>query len=568
MKTKRLLYLTFVFTIFLSVNVFASGEEASKTLGFVTLLPPLIAITLAFVTKNVILSLFIGAMSGTYILAIVQNSDKNFFYALLMSFVTAFLDFINKVLASLADPWNAGIILQVLAIGGVIALISKMGGAKAVAVSLAKKSKSRVSTQIITFILGFIVFFDDYANSLIVGPIMRPVFDKMKISREKLAFIVDATAAPIAGVAIISTWIGYEIGLIQAGFDTIGIAEKGFDIFLKTIPFRFYNIFMLFFVIIGSLTLREFGPMKKAEQLARKGDIGDNAAVAISDDDGVKEGVKPKMQNAIIPILALVFSALLSFYFSGYNTVVAGGSPEELSAVTNGMSFLNLQVCFGNADASTALFQSAIFAGIIAMIMGVAQKIFTVSEAIDVWVDGMKGLMITGVVLLLAWTLSSVIGELGTADFLSSILESKVPAFILPTLIFILGSVISFSTGTSYGTMGILMPLAIPISYAIGGQDVGFTVLNTSAVLTGAIFGDHCSPISDTTILSSMGSGCNHINHVRTQLPYAMYVALITIVCGYLPAGFGVPLFIIVPVALVLMTVGLFIIGEKVPDEV
>lgn len=568
MKIKKLLFLTIFFTLMLSVSVFAGDDSASSSLGFITLIPPLVAIVLAFVTKNVVMSLFIGAMSGTYIVALSSNDSGNFISAFFMSFITAFLDFINKVLNSLADPWNAGIILQVMAIGGVIALISKMGGAKAVAVTLSKKSKSRVSAQIITFLLGLIVFFDDYANSLIVGPIMRPVFDKMKISREKLAFIVDATAAPIAGIAIISTWVGYEIGLIQSGFDSINVAQNGFNIFLQTMPYRFYNIFMLCFVVASAVTLREFGPMKKAEELARRGDLGDNINIANIDDDVVKEGVTPKMSNAIIPILSLVIAALLSFYFSGYNYVLAEGSESDILAVTSGFSLNSLQICFGNADASVALFQSAVFASIVAIAMGVGQKIFTISEAIDVWIDGMKGLMITGVVLLLAWSLSSVISDLGTAEFLTSILQTKIPYYLLPSIIFILGSIVSFSTGTSYGTMGILMPLAIPISYAIGDGNLNFTIICTSAVLTGAIFGDHCSPISDTTILSSMGSGCNHINHVKTQLPYALFVAAITILCGYLPAGFGVSLFVIMPVSIFALVVGLIIIGDKVPDVV
>ncbi len=258
--------------------------------------------------------------------------------------------------------------------------------------------------------------------------------------------------------------------------------------------------------------------------------------------------------------------SLLSFYFSGYNYLLTDGSPDEILAITSGFNFTTIQLCIGNADASVALFQSSIFAGIVAMIMGVSRKIFSLSEAIDTWVDGMKTLMLTGVVLLLAWSLSSVISDLGTAEFLTSILETSVPKFLLPSLIFVLGSVVSFSTGTSYGTMGILMPLAIPIGYTIGQGDLSYTIICTSAVLTGAIFGDHCSPISDTTILSSMGAGCNHINHVRTQLPYALFVGTISIVFGYLPAGFGVSLILIMPLALAALIVGLMILGEKVED--
>ncbi len=565
MKLKRLLFLTLVFVMLLSVSVLgADSSEVTQSLGFLTLLPPLIAIILAFITKNVVLSLFLGAMSGTYILAITSNESGNLFITIIGSFVYAFVDFIDKVLNSLADPWNAGIILQVLAIGGVISLISKMGGANAVAIKLSKLSKTKRSSQVITFLLGLLVFFDDYANSLIVGPIMRPVFDKMKISREKLAFIIDATAAPIAGIALISTWIGYEIGLIQQGFDAINVDQNGFNVFLQTIPYRFYNIFMLMFVVASAFLLREFGPMKDAEKRARNGDFGDNIAVATNSENDMKEGVTPRMMNAIIPIGALIFASLISFYYSGYNAILASGTQYEIDVVKEGLSFMSIQFCIGNADASTALFQSAVFAGIVSMAMGVGQKIFTVSEAVDTWVDGMKTLMITGVVLLLAWSLSSVISDLGTAVFLTSILEQSIPKFLLPSIIFVLGSVISFSTGTSYGTMGILMPLAIPIGYSIGAGDMSYTIVCTSAVLTGAIFGDHCSPISDTTILSSMGAGCNHINHVKTQLPYALFVGIVTVVCGYLPAGFGVTWTMIIPVSAIVLISGLLILGEKV----
>ena len=217
------------------------------------------------------------------------------------------------------------------------------------------------------------------------------------------------------------------------------------------------------------------------------------------------------------------------------------------------------------SDASVALFQSALFASIVAILMGVIKKIFTLSEAIEVWVDGMKGLIITGVILILAWSLGSVIKELGTAYYLVEVLKGAIPAFLLPSLIFILGSLISFSTGPAYGTMSILMPLTIPLAHSIY-PDISFVVVCISAVLTGAIFGDHCSPISDTTILSSMGAGCNHIDHVKTQMWYSLFVAAVTILFGYMPAGFGIPIYIVLPISLIALYVGVQIFGKKVED--
>ena len=248
-------------TLFLSTQAFASQDVATMNaskFGFWTVLPPLVSIVLAFATKNVVVSLFIGAMVGCIMLYV---TDSN----VLIALIQGFMDFVSRALDSLADPWNAGIILQVLVIGGIIHLVGKMGGAKAVAEALAKKAKSVKSVQLTTFLLGIAVFFDDYANALIVGPIMRPVADKMKISREKLAFVIDATAAPIAGLAIISTWIGLEVGLIGDAFNSIGQSVDAFGVFLQTIPFRFYNILILAFIVISALTLREFGPMYKAE---------------------------------------------------------------------------------------------------------------------------------------------------------------------------------------------------------------------------------------------------------------------------------------------------------------
>lgn len=543
------------------------AQANAQKFGIITIIPPLLAIVLAFITKNVVISLFLGVMSGTFILQMTTNQN------VLSSLILSFLDFIQSALNSLADPWNAGIILQVLCIGGVINLVGKMGGAKAIAEALANKANSSKSAQIISWLLGILVFFDDYANSLIVGPIMRPVFDKMNISREKLAFVIDATAAPIAGLAIISTWIGLEVGLIHEAFSSIGVNVDAFGIFLRTIPFRFYNILILVFVLLSALMVREFGPMRKAEYVSfRKDNITTDEldqGVEELDDMAPKDGVKLSIWNAIIPIGVLIITALMSFYYSGHKAIMAGDDAALIAAVSaSPFSFDTIRECFSASDASVALFQSALFASIVAILMAKFKKIYTISESIEVWIDGMKTLMITGVILILAWSLSSVIKEVGTAKFLIHYLSGSIPAFLLPSIIFVLGAIISFSTGTAYGTMGILMPLAIPLAHSIS-PDMGYVVVSTSAVLTGAIFGDHCSPISDTTILSSMGAGCNHIDHVKTQMPYSLFIAAITVVFGYIPAGFGLPVVIVLPVAIIAVALGLRIIGKRtdVRDE-
>lgn len=570
MKNFRKYYvflLTLIVVTMTSTVAFAADDAAaanSAKFGIWTILPPLVAIALAFITKNVVISLFLGTISGCFLL---QITDNGFIYSIIHSF----LDFVQRALNSLADPWNAGIVLQVMVIGGVISLVSRMGGAKAIAEALAKKAKTPRSAQLITWFLGILVFFDDYANSLIVGPIMKPVADKMKISRERLAFIIDATAAPIAGIMIVSTWIGLEVGLIKDAFTSIGENVDSFGVFLNTIPYRFYNILILVFVAATSYFLRDFGPMRKAEIKARQGQISEvNKEIALDkateDEMAPKEGVKLSIWNAIIPIGALMISALISFYYSGYTTIMGGDDTALQALMTNSpASFTAIREAFSASDASVALFQSALFASIVAILMGVGKKIFTFSEAVDVWVDGMKGLIITGVILILAWSLSSVIKELGTAAFLVKLLSNSIPQFLLPAIIFILGAVISFATGTAYGTMGILMPLAIPLSFSVS-PDMGYVVLSASAVLTGAIFGDHCSPISDTTIMSSMGSGCHHINHVKTQMPYALTVAAITVVFGYIPCGLGMPIWIVLPVAAVVTCAVVYFVGKPVDN--
>ena len=567
-----------VFTAMLTLNIllfstvaFASenvGVANANKFGIWTILPPLVSIVLAFITKNVVVSLFLGTIIGCVMLYV---TDSNIFIAL----IQGFMDFVNRVLESLADPWNAGIILQVLVIGGIIHLVGKMGGAKAIAEALARKAKTVRSVQLTTFLLGLAVFFDDYANSLIVGPIMRPVADKLKISREKLAFVIDATAAPVAGLAIISTWIGLEVGLIGDAFNSIGQSVDAFGVFLQTIPYRFYNILILAFVLISAITLREFGPMYKAELNARKGirnkEVSSHSKEQIDEvinELEPKEGVKLSIWNAIIPVGSLIVFSLIAFYYSGYSTIMAGDDTALKVLINESpFGFTAIQQTFSNADASIALFQSALISSIITIALAVGKKIFTLSEAIENWIEGMKGLVITGVILLLAWSLSSVTKEVGTAQYLVDILSNTVPAFILPSIIFILGSVIAFATGTAYGTMGILMPLAIPLSYTISSGDMNLVIISTSAVLTGAIFGDHCSPISDTTILSSTGAGCNHIDHVKTQIFYAIFVGVVAILFGYIPAGLGLNVWITLIMGVAVITIFLMIVGKRVDKD-
>lgn len=568
MKKKVVIGLFIIAFIIFSINgEFREASSSTVDFGWFSLVPPVVSIILAFISKDVIISLFLGIFAGGFILHL---ADGSIFYA----FIQSFLSIIDYTLNSLADPWNAGIILQVLTIGGLIALMTKMGGAKAVANTLSKKAKGPISAQVITWILGVLLFFDDYANSLIVGPVMRPVTDERKVSREKLSFIVDATAAPIAGIALISTWVGYEVGLIKDGYEAIGQEVNAYSIFVETIPYRFYNILMLLFVLCTAVMLKEFGPMLTAERRARKYDQTNleelNPSVSSSreiDEMEPAEGIHLSIWNALVPIGTLIIVAIVGFYTNGYNAILAGENTTLITLLKESpFSLTAIQEAFGASDASIVLFQAALLASLVAMAMGVFQKIFTWGVAVETWINGMKSLIITGAILLLAWSLSEIITDLGTAQFLVSLLSDSMPAFLLPSIIFVLGSIISFATGTSYGTMGILMPLAIPLAAALS-PDPEFVVISAGAVLTGAIFGDHCSPISDTTILSSMGAGVNHMEHVKTQLPYALVVGVIAVLFGFLPVGLGMPIWIVLPISMVVIILVVYFFGKSVEEK-
>ena len=564
----------------LPIALFADAKVNAEFYGFITLLPPFIAIILAFITKDVILSLFMGVLSGTFLLSLASNIffvDTIALINIYDTLVESFSKIISYVLKSTSDPVNAGIILQILCIGGLVALITKMGGAKAIALQFAKRAKTAISAQLNTWFIGLLIFFDDYANLLIVGPIMRPLADKFKISREKFAFIIDSTAAPVAGIAIISTWIGLEVSLIKNPYASIGIDNiSAFGIFVETIPYRFYNIFMLFFVALTAIMGREFGSMYAAQIRAKTtGQIAPMPKSAALDTAELedqflapKDGIEIRAFDAIVPVMTLIILAILGFYFNGFS-VLEG---EELAnAKANPLSFETLRSAFGSADSSIVLFQAALFAAIVAIFIGVRRRIFNIKEAIETWIYGWKTMIFTIVLLLLAWSLSSIVKDLGTSTFITHLLADKLPEFILPATIFAFASLISFAIGTSYGTMGVLMPLAVPLAFEVAKLNGlesealhHYMVLNISCVLTGAIFGNHCSPISDNVILSSMSAKCDHMEHVRTQIPYALFICAISLFTGYIPTALGLSVWLVLPLNFILITLLLRIIGKKV----
>ena len=555
------------------------AEAFAALYGVWTLIPPLLALLLAFLTRNVILSLFLGVLSGTWMVALVSGD-------LLGSITGAFFNSTDYFIGTLADRWDAGIIMQVLVIGALIALITRMGGMRAIADLVVKVAKGPRSAQITMWISSWVIFFDDYANALIIGPIMRPLCDKYRISREKLAYIVDSTAAPVAGIMLISTWIGTELVNINEGLTIAGITGvTAYGIFIDTIPYRFYNIMALFFVFATAFLLRDFGPMLKAEVRARTTGATINPGSEVMETEQVideeKEEIKenygilktskkvtpPNIWNALIPVGVLIVSAVVLFYTNGAAAVGA----EALE----GLSFFEaVREAYSNSDASIVLFQAGLLACIVAIIMGFVEKIFTLKDGIETWAHGMKSMLFVCIVLILAWSIGSVIGDLGTAHFLVSNLSDVLPQFIVPALIFIIAAVVSFATGTAYGTMAILLPLCIPLAAAIvgitgmeitsSGSAYAYILMCSSAVLTGAIFGDHSSPISDTSILSSMGAGCSLLDHVMTQIVYAVTVGVV-VIAGYILVGLGLNVWITLLIMAVILVLVLLFAGKKVP---
>jgi len=460
------------------------------------------------------------------------------------------------------------IIVFSMVIGATVNLITKNGGMKGVVNKLSRFARSPRSGQFVTWVLGIAIFFDDYANTLVVGNAMRPVTDKLRISREKLSYIVDSTAAPITAVAFVTTWIGAELGYIQDGINAIGLNESAYNIFLRSLAFSFYPILALLFILILVRSNRDYGPMLAAERRARfskpseLNDDRDGFSNQLSELE-VPESQKARWYNAVIPIFVVITGTVVGLFYTGIAEV---GWSDEI-----GFS-KNLSSVIGHADSYKALLWSSLSGALVAMVLTLSQRLLTLKESVDSMIDGFKVMLTAMVILILAWSLALVTKDMRTADFISQILvEINMTPYLIPTITFILSALVAFSTGSSWGTMAILYPLVLPSTWLICQQNgleydhsmiIFYNVVST--VLAGSVMGDHCSPISDTTILSSLASSCNHIEHVRTQLPYALTVGVVAILSGTLPAAYGVPSWILFPVSLAILILIVRFVGKKV----
>ena len=515
----------------------ADGPGSGFYGSWISLIPPLVAIGLALITREVVLSLFAGIWVGALLL-VGFNPMEGTAYSL------------DVLIVALVDADHIAIIVFSMLLGGMVGVMSRGGGTLGVVDVLSTFATSRKKGQLFSWGSAIFIFFDDYANTLIRGNALRPMTDRLNISREKLAYIVDSTAAPLAVSAVITTWIGFEITQIQNALSGLAAttedaalaaqlqagADNAFIIFLHSIPYLFYPLLALAFVLMTIVMKREFGPMLTAERRAYSGGgvIREGSMPATDTSlDSLQplEGKPRRWYNAGLPVISVILVALYGLYSTGASALGPGES--------------GFTAIIGNADPFAALLWASFTGCAVAIGLVVFQKILTLNQAIESWVGGMQSMLIAVVILILAWGLGGVTQEIGTGTYLASLLQDTLPLALLPGLVFFIAAVTAFSTGTSWGTMAILFPVVVPLSIAMGagvgfagGENYGILLGAISSVMAGAVFGDHCSPISDTTVLSSMSSACDLIDHVRTQLPYALVVAVVALAVGEIPAAF------------------------------
>lgn len=508
-------------------------QEILTLSAILCILPPIVAIVFALVFKQVVPALLTGVWLGSFFISGFRP------VASLLRIVDHYV--IETLAGKEEGIDHISIIIFTLLLGGMVGITSRMGGMQGIVDRVSKIATNARRGQLAVWVMGIIIFFDDYTNTLIVGNSLRPLTDRLRISREKLSYIVDSTAAPITALAVITSWIGFEISLIDQSFGSLGIDRNPLATFVASIPFSFYPILAILFVLLIVLTGRDYSMMLTAERRAREsGKVSSDSAMPLSsiDSNAIASagGATPRWFNGVIPIAVVVGVTFYGLVYTGRGALGGAGStvPGLFEAIKESNSF-------------TALLWASFAGCIAAAILALGQRLLTLTETITAWTNGIRSMLNAIIILVLAWCIGSVCMELHTADYLVHKLSGVLTPAMLPAIVFLLAMGISFSTGTSWGTMSILTPIVIPLCYGIGGAagltgDAFETVLLASiaAILSGAVFGDHCSPISDTTIMSSMASAADHIDHVRTQLPYAITVGAVSLVAGYLLTALGV----------------------------
>ncbi len=551
------------------LRIVDKGEDLySKTVSAIPLwfsiLPPLIAILMALITKEVFSSLFVGLLVGTTI--IFKYKGYSFFISL---FKGLFSVVDTYALSALFNTDHLSIIIFSMLIGGMVALVTLNGGMKGIVDLLSRYAKNPQSGQFISWLMGLMIFFDDYANTLVVGNTMRPVTDRLKISREKLAYIVDSTSAPIASIAFITTWIGAELSYIKEGISQLGINQSAYQVFLESLSYSFYPVFTLGFVLLLIVLKRDFGPMYKKELAARQNgivpdDLKPSHMPQITHEINADNEVKGRWYNAFIPVMIVVLGTIAGLIYTGWNAETWHRHDIGLAS--------KLSVIVGSADSFKALIWSSLSGVLVALILTTAQRVLSLRDAVEGLVNGFKTMFNAVLILILAWSIALITEHLHTAVFITDILRYvNLSPYWVPALAFVFSALISFSTGSSWGTMAIIYPLVLPACWKIS-MDFGFSPDEAlpifynvvSTVLAGSVFGDHCSPISDTTILSSLASSCNHLNHVKTQMPYAILVGVVSLLVGTIPGAFGVPVWLLFAVGFIMLYFFIIKVGNKV----
>jgi len=569
------------------------GEGSSNPVTFeqqvpaiplwLSIIPPLLAILMALVFREVITALFTGIFVG--------GATIHFYLAGVVGIPQGLLAVLDTyILDAVADEDHVSVILFSMLIGAIVAVISRNGGMKGVVDKVSRYAKNAQSGQFATWFLGIAIFFDDYANTLVVGNTMRPVTDRLKISREKLAYLVDSTAAPISAIAFITTWIGAELGYIEGGINKITEAygaipgdPSPYGVFLSSLEYSFYPILTLLFMLFLIRKNRDFGPMYKAEVRARStGQVSKPAVREAMDEEKSQElddlepvrGAKANPWNAILPIAVVIFGTMIGLYMTGTASLRESfpDNPVMEGDYNNAGMGGKLSLIIGASNSYAALLWSSLMGLLTAVGLTLGQRIMKLELAIETVLGGFKTMMHAMIILILAWALANVTDDLHTAEFITQLLGGSVALFMIPVITFLLAALVSFSTGSSWGTMAILYPLIIPACWQVGidsgipAEEILPVLYNTVAcVLAGSVLGDHCSPISDTTILSSLASNCNHIDHVRTQLPYALTVGGVATLAGTLPAACGVPFWVTFPVSLAILYGIVHFFGKRVP---
>ena len=527
--------------------------EFQKTVfpGWVSILPTFIAIVLAFISRSIIPSLFVAVWLGAWSLSGFK----------LEKIVPSLLDsFYFYILNTMIERDHAIIALFTLMLGGMVGIVYRNGGMHGIIQHLIKKADTPKKGQLAVWMMGLLVFFDDYSNTLIVGNTSRLLCDKLKISRQKLAYLVDSTSEPVATIAVMTTWVGFQIGIISDSLPGLeGINESAYMLYLHSIPYSFYPFLAIAMVGIVVISGRDFGPMVNVEKSARlnmqyKHKISEQESALDSSDLLVKKNIPLRARNAIIPIFVLIVSMFYFVFTSG-----------------NGRTIIEI---LSTSDTFSALMHSTLLAVIIAATLSIGQGILDINETLDAWFSGVKFMLVGTVVLILAWALADISQDLNTANYIVSSLGNSIPISFLPSIVFLIAAATAFGTGSSWGVMAILMPLVIPLTWNIminnaADHPDNYHILYSSiaCVLTGAVWADHCSPISDTTILTSMASGCELMDHVWTQMPYALSTGAAALLLGTLPASFGAPWWILLFIGVFSQVLVMYYFGQKIDKQ-